>query len=265
MVPKIVRDYREIARRRTLVHHLAEGNLRASVHRTALGTGWFLLQPIIQIAVYFFLFTVVFRLGAGEGAATLQRIAIGILHYGILYQAASAAASAIHGSSTLMLQIKIDPLVLVSAAYLRAARMTLVGVAVSLVVYLLLGPVWSWKMLAYPAALLALYWLAWSMAIFLAPAVVYARDLERLVPVLLQMIMYLSPVIYSPELFPPRVNDWLMLNPVAAIFGVLQWSLRAEPLPPTHALIALPFTLIALFVLAHMFLAWSEKNLTKSF
>ncbi|MES1264029.1 MAG: ABC transporter permease [Variovorax sp.] len=257
----MIREYREIVRRRALIDHMARGHLRASVHRTVLGSAWYLLIPAIQIAIYYALVVVIFQRGAGLDYFLL--LSMGIIHYSILLQALSNASSAIHGNAAILLQIKIEPLVLVAATFVKSLRTSLAGVVIFALLLLVLRAPLTPRLIAYPLILLLWIWFCWSMTILVATAAAYSRDLDKVIPFVAQILMYLSPVIFSVNFFPPGLYDFFLLNPVAALFALFQWCFVGAALPPFHVLALLPVTLGLLFYGAHVFYASARRGLTK--
>lgn len=258
-------DYREIARRRALIRFFVRGQLRASVQRTALGNLWYALPSIVQIAIYYFLITVIFSRGGNYGYSPFLGITMGIMHYTILTNAIGLAVPAIHKNSSLLLQVKIEPLVLVASEFIRGLRLSAVGIALFLACYMVMGPAPSLRLVAYPIVLLGWIWLVWIVAIIGSATSVYARDLERVFALMAQVLMYLSPVVYDVGFFPPHISDLLLINPIATVFALLQWSLLGADAPPTHALVILGATLLIGTGLAHLCFARLRRGFTKVF
>ncbi|TWO72099.1 hypothetical protein FN976_05120 [Caenimonas sedimenti] len=263
MVPQTLMGlYAEIWRRRDLVRHLVRSQQQASIHRTALGNLWFALVPLSQIAIFYFLVVVIFSSGASPAAAFLL-ICMGVMHYMVLNNVSSYVQPSIYNEASLLLQIKLEPVVLVAAGFLRTLKVSGFGIALFFVFFVVLGGPVSWRLLAYPLVLALWLALCWVIGLWLATAAVYLRDLERLSPILLQVVMYLSPVIYTFEMFPSAYRDFFLLNPVASAFALLQWCLLGHGVSP-----ALPLAIVVAWVLVggwfgHAFYRRARPGMTK--
>ena len=200
----------------------------------------------------------------GSGLEYFVLLLSGIIHYNMLFQTLSNSSSAIYGNAPMLLQIKLEPLVLVAASFVKSMRTSLVGIPIFLFLFLTLNPIISFRLLAYPLILVLWIWLCWSLSILAATASVYSRDLEKFIPFLAQILMYLSPVIFSVTYFPTELYDIFLLNPIAVIFALLQWCFVGAPLPPTHSLLLLPVSLTLLFYFAHWGYARGRRNFTKA-
>src|SRR5262249_41530828 len=84
-----------------------------------------------------------------------------------------------------------------------------------------------------------------TFGLWFAPLNVAYRDVQQFVPILIQVLMYLSPVFYSPSLVPENWRTLYFLNPMAGIIQGFRWTLLADQPPPLSALFGLPLLLLA--------------------
>ncbi len=259
----MIECYREIWKRRDLVAYLVEGQLQASVHKSILGKLWFSLVPLSQIGIYYLLVVVIFSAGSVRPATSFIAITMGIMHYMVLNNVASYSQSAIHSNASLLLEVKLEPIILIAAAFLRAIRISGFGVLLFFFFFVFLEGEINSRILMYPIFFLLWLMLCWVTAICIATATVFLRDLERLIPILIQIVMYTSPVIYSFKMFPDKYTHLFLLNPVASIFTLFQWCLLG-----LETDIALPLSIVIVWILAgfiggHIFYNWGRKKFTK--
>lgn len=262
----MIREYLEIYNRRDFIRLLVHGEIRASVQRTIFGTIWYTILPIMQIAIYYFLIVVIFQRGGSYGLNPFLVIAVGIMHFTILMQCGAYGVPAVFSNSALLLQVKIEPLILIASGFYKAVRTSLTGVAISLIIYIYYfdGPI-SYKLLFYPAIMVLWLLFCWIVVVISACATVYLRDLQRVIPFVFQILMYSSPVIYVVTFYPQRVLDYLFYSPPAIIFALFQWSLFGTPLPPPYYIVILLVTLILGFMIANQFYLSSRRGFTKAF
>jgi lipopolysaccharide transport system permease protein len=258
----MIADYVEIYQRRALIRRMASSQLQASLHRTVLGSGWLLLTPALQIAMYYVLVAVIFQRGSGPDYFVL--LVMGIMHYNIFQQSVSSASSVITGSGGMLLQIKMNPILLIGVSFSRSARTALLGVLLFFVVYFVAGKPATSKMLFYPAILLSWLVLTWSVCVIIATISVYSRDLQSFLRYLLQLMLYLSPVIYAADHYPQAIRNLFFINPVATHFSLLQWMFFDGQLPPVPAIVALPLIVVATLLFAHYVFDRGKRNFTKT-
>lgn len=255
--------YREIWKRRDLINYMVVGQQQAAVFKSMLGGLWHVLVPLAQTGIYYFLVAVVFSAGGAKASLSFIMIMMGILHYALFYHVASFVQPAIHGNASLLLQIKLEPILLVAAGFVRSVRIWSVGIVIYFIFFFALGGTLGMKALAYPFLLLLLLLLAWVMGLLVSTAAVFVRDIERLLPILLQILMYASPVIYPVSFYPDRYLQLLLLNPFASIFALFHWSILGAEIDvwfPLSVIVA--WVLIGLLV-THAFYVWGRQRFTK--
>jgi ABC-type polysaccharide/polyol phosphate export permease len=262
----MIATYKAAWDKRALITFLVKHVRRASVSATVLGQIWYLILPASELLVYYLLIVVIFQRGAQYGENPFVSLSLGIMHYHFLQIAASAAMTSIYSKSKILLQIKLEPIVLVFAGFRRAVFDAFPAIALALVIWAVAGggtqnPTRPWF---YPLVLLVWLVFAWIMSLFLATATVFARDLTYFVPIVLRLLMYLSPVVYTLDFYPVQFRPLALINPVASIFGYLRWSLLGERPPPWQVIPALAATLIVGLVIAHGLYAWARPRFTKN-
>jgi len=258
--------YHELVKRRELVHCMVKGKEKAAVYKSILGNLWFLITPCLQIAMYYLLVVVIFGASGARPAETFLALCMGILHYALLGNTSSQTQSSIYGNSSLLLQVHLEPFVLIWVGFLRALRQWLHAVAIFFVLYLFLGPTPTMNLLAYP--LVAILWIAfcWTAGLWFAQITVFIRDLEKFLPTCLQMLMYSAPVIYPMSFYPNNWTAWMLVcNPVASAFSLFRWSLLGQACPVILCTVSLSIWTAFSFILAHRLYAMTSRGFTKAF
>ena len=95
-------------------------------------------------------------------------------------------------------------------------------------------------------------------------------DLEQLVSIVMRLLMYLSPVVYTISFVPQEqwglpLREIYLYNPVACLFALLQWSLLDTPLPPAGPIIALVAFLVASILIGDLIYRRAKIKFTKAF
>ncbi len=262
----MISAYRAAWDKRALITFLVRHVRRASVSATVLGQIWYLILPASELLVYYLLIVVIFQRGAQFDGNPFVSLTLGIMHFHFLQIAAATAMTSIYSKSKILLQIKLEPIVLVFAGYRRAVLDAFPAIALALVIWAVAGSGTSNPAhpAFYPLVLLVWLVLAWIMSLFLATAAVFARDLTYFVPIVLRLLMYVSPVVYTLDFYPLAYRPLALANPVASIFGFLRWSLLGDRPPPWQTIPAIALTLIVGLVIAHSFYAWARPRFTKN-
>ncbi|MBS0591437.1 MAG: ABC transporter permease [Proteobacteria bacterium] len=198
--------------------HFIRRELRSRYLGSLSGSVWALLQPLMQLAIYAFVWTYVFkmRLPGDDAAQTaiVPFLALGVWPWNAFSEAVMRSATAIQDNAGLVGKVAFPHGVLVVAASSASFLLHGVGFAVVLMVIELLGiPV---RFVMLPLALLAfamLYVLALGFGYLFAATQVFVRDLSQVLGQLLPLMMFTAPVLYSRDFLPERFRSWLDWNP----------------------------------------------------
>jgi len=195
----------------------AVGRYRGSV----MGLAWAFLSPLIMLAIYTFVFSVIFqvRWGAGEEnrAVFALNLYAGIIVHAIFAESLNRATGLLRGNVNFIKKVVfplwILPIVVLAGSVYHAA--------ISLLVLLLAGLVVTGALpitaIALPLVLLPFLLLVLGGAWIIAALGVYLRDIAQLVPVVTMAAMFLAPVFYPAEMIPADYRQWLLLNPLTFV------------------------------------------------
>jgi lipopolysaccharide transport system permease protein len=242
-VRAVLRPAREVLRFRELLVLLVARDLKARYKRSALGTGWTLLNPLLQMGVYSLVFAVVLRIGVPDYPLFVLS---GLLPWSLLAVGTTSASLSLLGNQGLIRKVAVPqavyPLAVVGGKLVDAA----LSVPALAILALASGrpPGASWLLLPVAFAIATAF--TSGLALLLASLTVFFRDLRHLVELLFQIWFYVTPVFY-PASFLEKV-------PVPA----LRWVLAANPATPVVRLFqetvyegrAPPLATIALALLA---------------
>ena len=231
-----VRVYlRSLWDRRQFAISVPMGELRTQHMNTVLGNVWHLLNPLLQVAVYWLVFGVL--LGTDRGIDNfITYLAIGVFCFGYMQRAIKACASSIINNQGLIRSLSFPRAILPISAVVRET----IAFGPALVLMLLLALATEGLR---PQWLLVVPWTALMAVFSLGAGFVLARlteglqDVDNLLPFLFRIAFYLSGILYAFERFvPDEYAAWLpiiALNPFYAFIThmrhALMWTYAADP------------------------------------
>ena len=122
----------------------------------------------------------------------------------------------------------------------------LASLPVIVVFAIIFGATLTWGVLWLPLAVLMQTVLTVGLALMIAPLVVFFRDLERAVKLILRFLFYGSPIIYGLSDLPNGLELWASFNPLAGIISLYRASFFPEQVDATAVLIAAAMSLLFL-------------------
>jgi lipopolysaccharide transport system permease protein len=236
---------------RELLYFLIWKDVKIRYKQTVLGIFWIVLQPLIVMVIFSVIFGELLNVPSGQVPYPIFAFAA-LLPWNYFTGALGRSSNILVGNSNLITKVFFPRLVLPLSGVLAG----LVDFGISFVIYIL-------TMLYFRVQpTVAIF----SIPIFLGLAVITAlgfslwfsalnvryRDVVYLLPFVLQVWMYITPVIYGSSLIPEQYRGLLMFNPMTGVVDGFRWALLGTPeLAPT----AMPLAYITSFTVALVVLA----------
>jgi ABC-type polysaccharide/polyol phosphate export permease len=223
---------RSLWHHRQLVWRFAYVQMRERYASTMLGSAWAVVQPVSVILVYSF----VFAYGLGRSSANQEvpfvlYLITGVVIWLAFADAIATAATAVTRSAFLVKKVAFPLEVLPAVAVVAAMVAHVAALACALAVCWLSGipPAWGLLLLPYYAASAAL--LATGIGYLVAALNVFHRDVSEGVGLWLQLWFWLTPVVWSLDVFPPALRQVLELNPMAYVVTGYRQALLGSAAP----------------------------------
>jgi lipopolysaccharide transport system permease protein len=213
-------DLPELWRYRGLLYFLVWREIKVRYAQTVLGAAWAILQPLLTTVVFTVIFGRFARLPSDGVPYPLFSLAA-LVPWTYFNTAVSGASNSLTANTSLVTKVYFPRLVIPGAAVLAA----LLDLAVSIVALLVLMLFYHAAprpaaLVLVPVSVLMMVLTAAGMGFWLAALNIQYRDVKYVVPFLLQLWMFASPVVYPLSLVPDRYRLAYSLNPLAgAIAG----------------------------------------------
>lgn len=210
---------------RELLWNLTLRELRTKYRRSFLGWTWSMLNPLATVAIYSFVFGVLFESSAPPGDPSgltgfAYFLLAALLPWNFFALVTNLGMSAIANNSGLVRRVAFPREVLVFSNVLHACVQFGIEMGLLCVVLLIAGsPIFPWiPLVVVLSAILTVF--ASGFALALSTLSVYFRDMTYLWTIFVQVWFFLTPVVYGPELLKARAPEWadrvLRLNPMRA-------------------------------------------------
>lgn len=235
----------EVWQARELLYFLVWRDVKVRYKQTVLGIGWSVLQPFLTMVVFTIFFGRLAKVPSDGVPYPLFSLAA-VVPWTYFATAASNGAASLVGSQHLVAKVYF-PRVLVPLA---AVLMPLVDLAVSFGMLIVLMawyhvvPTWAIGALPLYAALGVL--MAFAVTLWTSALTVRYRDARYILPFVIQIWLFISPVAYPASMVPERWRPMYALNPMATVVEGFRSSLLGTPPPGAMAVIAVAMVAAAL-------------------
>lgn len=227
--------------RREFAFELATSNLRAENASTSLGLAWWIINPLLLAAVYYLVFGVVLRTGRGE-SDFLSYLLVGIFAFTFTKTAVSLGPRSILKNARLLTNVRMPRLTLPISATMESFLGFLISMAALICILLVLGTL-SVSVLTFwilPAIVFQLL-LSFGLSTLAAALVVPFRDIGNVIPFLLRIWLYVSPIIWPLSYLDDldaSVQVLFKWNPMFGILSLYRAALTGVPLDAVSVWIA---------------------------
>lgn len=231
------RVWLDLWRHRDLIRQFTVREIAQKYRGTQLGLLWAILQPLMTLAVFTFIFNAVFEVSWPEGdssrAAFVVTVFTGMMVFALFSETVANAPVLILNRPNLVTRAVFPIEVLVCASVGAAVFVALISTGLILLAALLLLGTVHWTAVLIPLVVLPVVLLSLGLSWFLASLGVFLRDIRPVVAVLVTQVLYfMTPIFYPLERVPAAYRAWLAWNPMTQIVQdarrVLIWGRPPE-------------------------------------
>jgi lipopolysaccharide transport system permease protein len=221
---------------RELLYFLVWRDVKVRYKQTAIGAAWAVLQPLVAMAIFTVIFGYFARIPSNGVPYPLFAFAA-LLPWNLFSQALTRGAASLVTNAHLLTKVYF-PRVLIPVS---ATMLPVVDFGVSMVALAGLmawyGVTPTWRIATLPLFLGLAFLAAVGLSLVLSPINVRYRDVGHVVPFLVQVWMYASPVVYPLSLVPERWRALYSLNPMVGVIEGVRWALFQTAPPDITALL----------------------------
>lgn len=242
---------------RNLMKNLILRDLKQRYVGSVGGFVWSIIHPIVLLVSYYFVFTVIFRIGIDSERFGTENFAIyvfsGFLPWLMFSDTVMRSCTAITNNANLITKTVIPSEILPIAIMISNLIHHVIGLVILLCVLAMFESIRLsalWVFCYLPVLILLTQGLGWLVS----GMNVFFRDTSQIVNVIMTFWFWFTPILYAPELVPERFRSVLALNPMATlVIGYRNAFLQLSPPPLYHVVILLALTIGAFLIGAFFF------------
>jgi lipopolysaccharide transport system permease protein len=218
--PSLLEEARELWSYRELFFFLAWRDITIRYRQTILGAAWAVLQPVITMLVFTFLFGVVVKVDTGGIPAPIFYFSA-LLPWLYFAATVSNAGNSLVSNGDLIKKVYFPRLILPGAGALVGLADMAISALILIAMMAYYG-VLSWRLILWLPLTVLLFAFSFGVGIVLSATNVKYRDVKHAIPFLIQIWMFLTPVIYPTKAVPHQFRWLLALNPLSGIIDAFR-------------------------------------------
>ena len=210
---------------RELFFILAWRDVAVRYKQTVIGAAWAILRPFLSMVVFTVIFGKVAKLPTDGDAPYAVMVYAGMLPWYLFSGILSEASNSLVGNANLISKVYFPRLIIPASS----AVVALVDFAISLVILaglmLWYGFLPGWQIIFLPFFVLLAIAASLGPALWITALNVKYRDFRYVVPFLVQLGLYISPVGFSSNVIPEQWRLFYSMNPVVGVIDGFRWCL----------------------------------------
>jgi lipopolysaccharide transport system permease protein len=239
-------DVASIWTHRELVFVLARREISVRYRQTAVGLLWVLLQPLVTTAIFTTVFVVFLRIPDQGGDSYPLFAFAGIAVWQYFTRIVTDGGGSLVASSALITKVSFPRMIIPLVAPIAAGVDCLIAIAALVVLSTAFGAHLSWTVVFAPFVILGVGLFGYATVLWLAPLNAVYRDIGIVMPFVIQIAMYLSPIVYPATLVPEKIRWLYELNPVAVMVDSMRWVVLGTNAPSLAGIGVLAVATVAL-------------------
>jgi lipopolysaccharide transport system permease protein len=240
-----------------LIQELIIRNIKLTYKNSALGILWSLINPLLQLLIFYFLFQKVFSLNISRYSLFAFS---GILAWTWFQASLNQAVNVIRASRELVKQPGFPTMVLPATAVGTNLIKFLIAIVMLMLFQLLSGTLPGVSLLALPAVMAIQFVFMLSLAYLVAALNILFFDTQHILSVALQLYFFVTPIFYDINSVPERYRGFYLMNPMAHLVDAYRNILMNGMFRPSISLIIIfMFSLAFLWVSMRFFKRMSHR------
>mgnify|MGYP005770729033 CR=1 FL=1 len=249
--------FKNLYQYRELLKTNVKKEIRGRYKNSILGVLWSFLNPLLQLAVYALIFPLILK---NDIPYYTIFVCVGLIPWTFFTTTVNQAAFTIIANGNIIKKVyfprEILPISVVTSNAVNFVISTIIILAFVIIYGLGVTP----YILLYPFILLIQYILLLGISFILSSITVYFRDLEHIIGIILMVMFYATPIVYSLDTLPEPFVTIMQLNPMAHIIEGYRSIFYYQTMPNMNNLLILLALSIILLVIGYFIFKKLQKG-----
>jgi ABC-type polysaccharide/polyol phosphate export permease len=217
--PGLRERLRRVIDYRRILWLLVRRDLKVRYAGSALGYVWSVLEPLLMSLVYWLVFSYIMSRNVGY-APYIVFLVFGQMMWAWFNGGVTGSLRALQAQAQMVRQSNVPREVWVIRVAVSKGIEFVFSLPVIGIFALCYLKAPNWRLVYLPLSMVMCFFLVLGLGFILAPLTVLVRDVERIVPIVLRVLFYASPILYSVKDVPAKIHFALSLNPMTGVLVI---------------------------------------------
>lgn len=251
-------NLKELLEYRDLLWFLTLRNIKAQYAESTLGIGWALLHPLLYTVIFTGIFGKLGNMNVGELPYFLFSLSA-IIPWAYFSVTVTETSSALVANVSLLSKVSFPRVLLLISIAASKLLDLLIGLVFLLIIATALGHIPSWTALLLPLHVLSLIITSLGLGMIFSTMSVEYRDVRYALPYIIQVLIYLTPIIYPYSLIPENYRDLYALNPLVGVIEGFRSMFSSGQVQSFRAMIIGPISASICFITGGYYFRKKER------
>lgn len=243
-----------------IIFQLVKGEFKLRYKSSLLGYFWTLFKPLMLFGVIYLVFSVFLQSPMQNYAVYLL---LGIVLWTFFTEATMTGMNSLISKRDLITKIFFPRENLVYAANLSSLITLLLNLIIFAIFYLGSGLMPGWASLLFIPYLLLLFIFTTGISLILASLYARFHDLSHIWEVILQILFWITPIVYDLSFVPEKYRDWLYLNPMTQFISFSRRIFLIDQVPSLKQHLVLLTVSLGTFAIGYFFFKKQEYKVAE--
>lgn len=216
--------WRDVWHFRELFYFLSWRDILVRYKQTVIGVLWAIIRPVLTAVVFAFVFGKLAKLPSA-GVPYIILVFAGMLPWQFFAAALTEASNSLIGNANMISKIYFPRIIVPGAAMIVALIDFLISLGILAILMAGYQILPTWRLLFIPAFITVAFFAAFGAGLWLAALNVKYRDFRYILPFIVQIGLYISPVGFSSKIVPENWKAVYSLNPMVGVIDGFRWAI----------------------------------------
>ena len=243
----------DLWRYRELFYILSWRDLKVRYKQTIIGVLWSILRPLLTMLIFTFVFNKVAKIEPPEGIKYSILVFAGLLPWQFFATGMSEASNSLIGNERLISKVYFPRMIIPAASVITSLVDFLISLGIMFLLLIYFGTMPSINILLLPLFVIMTFFTSFGIGLWLTALNVKYRDFKHIVPFIVQLGLYISPVAFPTSqainIIPEKFRLLYYINPMAGVIDGFRWCFFGESTPLNIQGLLISLAVIIFFLL----------------
>jgi len=245
--------WKDLWRYRELFYILSWRDLKVRYKQTIIGVVWSVLRPLLTMMIFTFVFGNIAKFNPPEGIKYAVLVFAGLLPWQFFASGLTEASNSLIGNERLISKVYFPRMIIPAASIITSLVDFFISLALMFLLLIWYGIVPSINIFFLPLFIIMAFFASFGVGLWLTALNVKYRDFKHVVPFLVQLGLYVSPVGFlsdvASKIIPEKFRLLYYLNPMAGVIDGFRWCFFGEKTPIYWSGMFVSLAVIIIFLL----------------